>query len=152
MIKDANFSDCGKYRYELKRIWDDSLIKTIVIMLNPSTADHEKDDPTIKKLTNIIKHSGYGGMYIYNLWPIISSDPKILKKITKESAEFGNDIWMRGLEDSHWPIIFAWGVPGGLGNEFVHCLKSKAFCFGKNNDGSPKHPLYLKNETKIVKY
>jgi len=46
----AVLSDCGKYRYLLER--DISMLNrgtVLFVMLNPSTADAENDDPTIRK-------------------------------------------------------------------------------------------------------
>jgi len=152
MEKSATFSLCGKYRYDLKRTWDHTLRKAIVIMLNPSIADDSKDDPTIRKISTILKYNNYGGMIIYNLWPIISTDPSVLNSMTDAEKSFDNHPWLNSLEDQIHPIIFAWGVPGKKGNQYTDKVKGRAFCFGKNKDGSPKHPLYLKNETKIQRY
>src|ERR1700730_4474366 len=46
----AHISDCGTYRYRLWREWDRSLPTLAFLMLNPSTADHLTDDPTITRL------------------------------------------------------------------------------------------------------
>ena len=54
----AEISDCGKYRWKLWRIWDDSKPKILWIMHNPSTADAEKDDPTIRRIINFSKSWG----------------------------------------------------------------------------------------------
>lgn len=50
--KDAVISECTRYRYKLTRRWDGANPMLPVCMLNPSTADHEKDDPTIRELTH----------------------------------------------------------------------------------------------------
>ena len=46
---DAIISECGTYRYLLQRFWDARLESLNFIMLNPSTADAMKDDPTIRR-------------------------------------------------------------------------------------------------------
>ena len=45
-IKRAIISDCGRYRHELHRMWDEDRPKVLFIMLNPSTANAIHDDPT----------------------------------------------------------------------------------------------------------
>ncbi len=45
----AQLSDCGAYRYRLWREWDTSCPTLAFLMLNPSTADHRVDDPTITR-------------------------------------------------------------------------------------------------------
>lgn len=49
MEKDAKISECGKYRYSLWRVWDKTKPTFTSIGLNPSTADHIEDDPTITR-------------------------------------------------------------------------------------------------------
>lgn len=57
----AEFSKCGKYRYKLWRIWDESLPKVMCIGLNPSSTNVIKPDPTITNLIKMLKKLGYGG-------------------------------------------------------------------------------------------
>ena len=74
----AEISDCGKCRWQLWRIWDDSKPKILWIMHNPSTADAEKDDPTIRRIINFSKSWGFGGLYVGNVFPYRSTNPKDL--------------------------------------------------------------------------
>jgi len=50
MKKDAKLSDDKLYRYQLSRIWDEDKPTVLFIMLNPSTADADVDDPTIRRV------------------------------------------------------------------------------------------------------
>ena len=61
MQRSAIMSDCGAYRYELRRIWDSSLPILLWVGLNPSTADHINDDPTNRRIAGFSKNWGYGG-------------------------------------------------------------------------------------------
>lgn len=76
--KEAKFSGCGKYRYWLKRIWDADKSFAMCIALNPSTANGDKDDPTITRLSNLLNAHGFGGFYMTNLFALISSNPEDL--------------------------------------------------------------------------
>ena len=66
--RNAELSACGKYRYRLSRIWDDKKPLVLFIMLNPSTADAEQDDPTIRRCIAFAKNWGYGGFMAGNLF------------------------------------------------------------------------------------
>ncbi len=44
------FLDCNKYRYSLWRIWNKEKPIFTFVGLNPSTADHEQDDPNHKTM------------------------------------------------------------------------------------------------------
>ena len=72
----AHFSPCERYRYRLWRCWDASKWKLAIIGLNPSTATHEEDDPTIRRCIGFAKRDGYGGLLMLNLFALRSTDPK----------------------------------------------------------------------------
>ena len=76
MNKGAEFSPCQKYRYKLWRIWDNTLPLVMFIGLNPSTANEINDDHTVSNVGKIAKSNGYGGFYMMNSFPFISTDPK----------------------------------------------------------------------------
>ncbi len=75
----ALFSDCQKYRYRLEIIWDLESPLLVVIGLNPSTANETEPDNTITRVISISKFNGFGGIYMMNCFPIVSTDPDILK-------------------------------------------------------------------------
>ena len=85
----AIVSACGKYRYRLSRMWDSKKPCVLFIMLNPSTADHEKDDNTIRRCISFAKSWGYGGLYVGNLFPYRATKPEELLTV-KDPFGFGN--------------------------------------------------------------
>ena len=60
--KNAQFSLCKRYRYSLERSWNGGEGRVLFIGLNPSTADHKKDDPTIRRCVGFAKSWGFNGM------------------------------------------------------------------------------------------
>jgi hypothetical protein len=88
MKKDAKLSDDKLYRYQLSRIWDETKPKVLFIMLNPSTADADVDDPTIRRVINFAKSWNYGGVYVVNLYAFRSTDPKGLTPFYISNADF----------------------------------------------------------------
>lgn len=146
----AEFSECGKYRYNLWRIWNPDLPIVMCIGLNPSTANADTDDQTINNLSRILTTLGYGGFYMMNCWPYITSKPKFLK------TDIGSDRInkARMLETVRkWnvaEVIFAWGnfkiVKEAERDKELEEMFPGAKCFGFNQNGTPKHPLALMYE------
>lgn len=141
----AEFSECGKYRYRLWRIWDESKPKAMCIGLNPSTANADKDDATISILKRMLPILGYGGFYMMNCWAFITSDPKKLM-INPMSDEWNNNI-LTVTAASCVDVIFAYGSfkiikQKGRDRELIKMFPN-AKCFAKSKDGSPIHPLAM---------
>jgi len=151
MEKDAKFSDCGKYRFWLSRIWENRLPKLMLIGLNPSTANAETDDPTIRSIIRIVGYNGFGGFYMTNLFPYITPKPSELDRSDK-MLDYNDHILMR-LRIGIPNICFCWGTFDVLGRDkVIKELFPHASCLGMNKDGSPKHPLFLKTKTDLIPY
>lgn len=144
----AIFSDCGKYRYKFWRTWGDEAPLTF-IMLNPSTADEIKNDPTAERCERRARQSGYGGLVVLNLMAYRATDPKELAPLERP-IRFGPDnrAYLTSAFNYSGKIICGWGVHGHLGP--VAWLTTLAYysgvplwCLGKTKDGHPRHPLYV---------
>lgn len=156
----ATFSECGKYRNELHRIWDETKPLAMCIGLNPSTANSEKNDPTIRILIDMLKILGYGGFYMLNIFTIISSKPEILLNPYMET-EGGARFWIHKIKDVCQDVIFCWGDFKEAKPRAAE-LKSQfpeALCFDKSKSGAPIHPLAMQerngrnpNNPKLIKY
>lgn len=148
MHRDAVISDCGQFRYILRRSWDISRPALGFVMLNPSTADASEDDPTIRKCIGFAERMGYGAIVVTNLYAFRSTDPRDLKRAG----------YLRGPECDEWLLraareasltICAWGahardlsrpidVINMLSGEGIR-LRALAY----TEDGIPRHPLML---------
>lgn len=149
----AVFSEDRKYRYALWRVWDINKPKIMFIGLNPSTASENMDDPTIRRVKGFAKSWGYGGVYMMNLFAIVSSDPKILR--TNGVDLLGdNNVWLTTIGGMCRDILFAWGNFKEAEERAKEVCKMfpEAICLGFNKGGTPKHPLYVNADTKQVKY
>ena len=146
--KGAEFSKCGKYRYKLWRIWDESKPMMMYIMMNPSTADASEDDHTITRCIGFANSWGYGGFYVGNLFAYRSTDPKELKKVTDPIGNFNyNHLFEMSLKSDI--IVCAWGNKQGSPPEKIRNL-GELYYLSINNDGTPGHPLFLKSELKPI--
>ena len=155
MLRAAIFSKDRKYRYVLKRIWDDKIKSCLFICLNPSTANEIEDDPTIRRCIGYANSFGYGGMVMVNIFAYRSTNPKKLKKVNnpigKENNKYIEEMCLKADK-----IILAWGNNGELNNRGDIVIKElqqryKLYCFGMNKSGQPKHPLYLPKKTFLRK-
>lgn len=147
----AMFSKDRAYRYWLFRGWDDTLPLMMFIGLNPSTANEDEDDPTIRRVVDFAKSWGYGGVYMMNLYAIVSSDPKVL--LTCEDPLGKNDQFFDDISKEVDAVLFAWGAFKVNGRDEV--MKTRfpnAYCLGVNKNGSPKHPLYVPGSMKLTLY
>jgi hypothetical protein len=154
----AIFSTCRQFRFALWRIWDEGKPLVMFIGLNPSKANESEPDNTIKRVKAIAEYNGYGGFYMMNCFPLVSTDPGLLYAFYETPFYDHEDIEnMRHLLDVRKKckdVVFAWGNF----KEAKERAKSLTGYF-KNawaleilKDGSPKHPLYCKKETKLIPF
>ena len=148
-VSDAIFSENRDYRYALWRIWDRSSPNILVIMLNPSTANGQKNDSTVSRLLRIARNNGYGGLFIANLYAFITSNPDYLKKNLDKAVGPYNNSFIQAASRQCEEVCFAWGNYDFVRPrvvEVTHLLTEnwvynpKIVCLGVNKNGSPKHP------------
>lgn len=156
----AEFSPCRKYRYVLWRIWDLNKPPVMFIGLNPSTANEIENDPTIRRVQSFGVNMGFGGVYMMNCFPLISTDPSALNAFKNtpfhEFEAKYNDSMLQAIGKQCGDVIFAWGSfeivkLSGRDQELIKMFpNAKALMI--NKDGSPRHPLYIPGYTKPVIY
>ena len=120
--------------------------------LNPSTANEIQNDPTVRRCINFAKSWGYGGMYMCNLFAYVSTDPD---KLDTSGEDIGiNNSWLYQIRLHSEIIIFAWGAFKQHERRMTEVIKMfpESYCLGITNSGYPKHPLYLKKDTKPIKF
>lgn len=150
--KGAEFSPCKKYRYMLWRVWDFDKPRVMFIGLNPSKADSRENDPTITRVIAISKHLGFGGVYMMNLFPFISTKPSDLEKDPSDHIK-ENDAYIDDVAKKVKEVIFAWGAFPVMGRDRIMIKKfPKAKALVINDDGTPQHPLYVLSTTIPVLY
>ena len=152
MEKGAQFSDCRIYRYALWRTWAPGNGHVTFIGLNPSTADENKDDPTIRRCIGFTKDLGFGGINMLNIFAFRATNPKELMK-AKEPIGEKNDYYLNMYCDPIGLNVACWGTLGlymNRGREVLDLLGIDCLhCFGFTKNVQPKHPLYLRKDTKL---
>lgn len=147
----ALLSDDGRYRYRLWRLWDDCAPIMTWVMLNPSTADANADDPTIRKCIGFAKANGHGGIIVVNLFAWRATNPKELSHVADPvGPENDEHILWACRAPMLGSVVAGWG-----GNKFAQkrAVRVKVLirggqgraiqCFRKSENGTPWHPLYL---------
>lgn len=150
MKRSALFSDCGRYRYILRREWNRDLPKVMFIGLNPSTADAQVDDPTNRRCINFARDWGFGGMIMTNLFAFIETDRNAFLKLPAQlTIGPQNNRHLLRLARAQEHVIAAWGADGNLAGRADYVRKRIAGlqCLGLTKGGEPRHPLYLRKDT-----
>lgn len=156
--RDALISPCGMYRYWLQRTWDPSRFALPFVMLNPSTADAEVDDPTIRRCMGFAKREHYGGIWVANLYAFRATRPEALWKAADPYGPENDDTLVRLARRAavhSIPIVCAWGANGGKNNRPIVLMQQAGAsfaCLGRTKDGQPRHPLYVKADQKLEPY
>jgi hypothetical protein len=145
MQKSATISKCYRYRYRLIRVWDDIYPYLICILHNPSTADANTDDATIRRLIGFARRFGHGGIVVYNLCAYRATDPKQLG-IVPDPFGPDNDRHLSSLSDR--TVLCAWGNTTWTVQEkrVIKMLRDRGcllMCLGMTKQGHPKHPVRL---------
>ncbi len=150
----AEFSDCLKFRYWLERDLEVKSEKTLLVIgLNPSTADAENNDPTIRRCIRFATEWGYGRLWVANIFAFRSTDPKGLLGI-KDPVGADNDKWIKKLNLKADLTLVAWGNNGMLNGRYKDVLKyvKDPHCLGQTKLSHPRHPLYVKAIQKPLLY
>ena len=155
--KGAKFVDRKgrSHRAYLYRIWDSSLPKVMFIGFNPSVADAMSDDPTIRRVCGFAKLWGYGGVYMANIFSMVSTDPDALFRVPHTEEDAKEDLsYLRVVSAFVDAVVFAWGAHKLAADRVAEVIKifPEAYCLDRNKDGSPKHPLYVKYDVVPNKY
>lgn len=159
VIRAATFSEDRRYRYVLRREWESIQANPrhfVVIGLNPSTADEEKDDPTIRRCIDFAQRERCGQLVMLNLFALVSTKPEVLYH-DPERIGPENDEYIRRFTFDHECIaVAAWGVHGHQFPTRVERVASLVNvplqCFGMTAKGDPRHPLYLAKKTGLVPF
>lgn len=154
MKSEAGLSSDSKYRWWLFRCWKIRLPLIIWIMMNPSTADHKKNDPTILKVIRYSKRWGYGAVLVLNIYAFRSSKPENLPQELSAAVGKSNDWWIKTMfrfaARKSIPVICAWGVKHKERGCQVRVLADEAglrlMCLELALNAEPKHPRFLSED------
>lgn len=148
--RSAVISDDGLYRYRLERRWAPGHAVTWV-MLNPSTADAEIDDPTLRRITGFSRRMGFGRLIVVNLYAFRATEPRDLWRATDPVGP-DNDEHLRDALTGH-EVVVAWGAharPDRIAR-FLQIHRDapgagRLHALTVTGSGQPGHPLYVRSD------
>lgn len=161
----AIISACGRYRYRLEREVQQEGKVFAFFGINPSTADADLDDATVRKWRGFAMRNGCSRFIVGNAFSYRATDVRQLDIANR------NHIKVQG--DKHWEHLHAiindadvlvpcWGdskkvdrnlrplIGGLLG--IIAMSGKPVLHFGLTAGGDPKHPLMLGYDTKLIEW
>ncbi|MCL4715539.1 MAG: DUF1643 domain-containing protein [Hyphomonadaceae bacterium] len=161
----AILSACERYRYSLDREWHDLETKAprrlTWIMLNPSTADHEADDPTIRRCISFARATGCNAIRVVNLFAFRATEPDDMRRASDPVGPMNDAFLAEAFADakkSDGLVVAAWGAHGSLLNrdavvvQLARAAGVHLLCLGLTGACQPKHPLYIKANQPFVPF
>jgi hypothetical protein len=159
----AEISRCGKYRYVLTRRVGEGDRTAAFIMLNPSTADAIRDDPTIRKCIGFARKWGCGRLIVLNLFAFRTKSPSLLKRVRAPVGPRNEDWFKRTLANRNQPclvgpVVCAWGDYGSHRDQdrtvlgWLDDLGIEPLALRLTKHGHPYHPLYAPYSARLTRY
>lgn len=153
----AVFSADRKHRFELWRRWGEAGAFAAFIGLNPSTADENQDDPTVRRCINYARAWGYDAMCMLNIFSLRATDPKVMLADDLPNL-MQNDEALILVSRKAGLVVAAWGAQGEYrhrGWRIARRLTSEGvalYCLGETKTGHPRHPLYMRKDIQPIPY
>jgi hypothetical protein len=146
------------YRYRLDRHLHDygNGGRLLMVMLNPSTADEAKDDPTIRRCIGFGFRFACTDLTVCNLYAYRATDPRALRQATDPIGS-ENEAHLRAAAAEADFIIAAWGGShlGGIWPARAKAILSEAgtvHALRLTKGGDPGHPLYVPKDAPLIEW
>lgn len=164
MYRSAKLSDDLMCRWALERIWHHPFQRICVfILLNPSTATDDIDDPTILRCIAFAKYWGYDGIRIVNLVGFRATKPEVMFAwFVQQSSTHLYEHSLIAMDACLQPDVAKVIVGHGVLPKFMQWHATLTLqlvqhhrnlnAIKMNKDGSPAHPLYLRGDLKPSLY
>ncbi len=151
----ASFDPSTVYRYTLWREWDRDAPRLAWLLLNPSTADADDDDPTIRRCIGFAWRWGFGSIEVVNLygwrgpkpaaleqagWPVGSGNDRAVARAVRRADRLVVGWGAYAARDARWRAVSA---------RLAH---TEMWCLGTTASGQPRHPLYVRADVEPVRF
>ncbi|RKS78167.1 hypothetical protein BDK61_3820 [Haloarcula quadrata] len=147
----AEFDKSREYRHRLWHVWDVRKPTVAFIMLNPSTANENENDPTLRRCIGFAKDWGYGSIEVVNLFDLCATNPDDLRDHPNPVSD-QNDEYLQKVSETAELVVAAWGANGTLYNRGLEVAKKldvDLYALDTTKDGHPSHPLYQPTDTEL---
>lgn len=163
-ISGACFSEDRHRRFVLWRNWDASRPVMAALMLNPSIADENDLDPTLRRVQRYAMDWGFGGMRIVNAFAWVATDPDDLRSLAVDS-DHQNDLHIIDVIEKVRRVMVGWGGTmdkpylkhrrsplDWLIEEYAARSGAEVMAWKMTATEQPWHPLYLPADIQPVPY
>jgi hypothetical protein len=128
----------------------------LFVMLNPSTADAQLDDPTIRRCRGFSKLWDCNGLAVANLYALRSTNPTALWT-HPDPVGPDNDDYLRKFARECGDVVCAWGAnakPDRVARvaSILADAGARLWCLGTTKDGAPRHPLYVRADQPLIEW
>jgi len=158
VARTARFSRCRAYRTALGRRWTPERTALGFVALNPSTADHRADDPTVRRMMGFAKREAAGGIVLVNLYAFRATRPVDLWQESHPVGPSTDRVLREVLADCR-SVVACWGaIPRPAWPRARQVLRRldrwglRVWALGLTRDGHPRHPLYLPRDQPLVRW
>jgi hypothetical protein len=147
----AIFDVGRRYRFRLSRVWDATKPRICFVLLNPSTADAARLDPTVRRCAGFARGWGAGALEITNLFALRATDPRDLRAAPEPIGEGNDEAILAGALAADL-VVCGWGIHGALRQRHRAVLTTltaagvEPLALGLTKGGHPRHPLYLRRD------
>lgn len=144
----ALYSGCERYRYALRRCWQDTAPRVSFVMLNPSKATEMQNDPTVERCERRARALGFGAFEVTNIFAWRETDPHLMRQAPDPIGP-ENDSVLQATALWADTVIAAWGTHGAhldRGPAVERLLRATGrdlLVLGLTQQGHPRHPLYV---------
>ncbi len=163
MKSGAVISECGLYRYRLWRVWEELQPIMVFVMQNPSTADANDDDPTIRKCIGFARKSSFGGIMVMNVFAYRATDEREMLNVADPIGPENEKHLLAARQCSLLTrLVVAWGNRFGPKKKSLfrsaYCnaacilIGQGPCCLGTTKSGDPKHPLFVPYSAPLVRW
>ena len=151
----ARFSTCRRWRYLLWRRWDPSRPVANFLMLNPSTADEFRLDPSCTRARRYAERWGFGALIVTNLFAWRATDPRDMKAAREPVGRANDHAIVRAAREAAI-VVCAWGNHGAHLERsarvlaFLRAAGVPLHALRVTGAAEPAHPLYLPGDLRAI--
>lgn len=150
----ATFTPDRRHRYVLARRWLNDGPTVGWLMLNPSVADGDHDDPTVRKCIGFSRAWGFAGMMIWNLQALVATDPRELRRNPGEAFGPHNQRYLEQAATAPL-LVCAWGdnadpVHAAWVGRLLSEWGAVRYHLGRTAKGQPRHPGRIAYATELL--
>lgn len=162
----------GSVRWSLARVWPRAKgtrhRRLVWVMLNPSRADHQRDDATVRRCIGYAEREGCNSIAVVNLVPVVSAYPG---DMLAALPSYGRAWWhghnaeaIRGavVHAEYEPLVaVGWGAHGARPElaayrlaviNLLHGSGITPYCLGVTSGGEPVHPLRQRADAPLTSW